>query len=81
MNNYKNNRKRWFNIFKVFFRPFIIKPKFIYLGEEFDKNALVLSNHSGPNAPLGLEFYLKKRFILLGTYEMNGSLKMVYKYF
>ncbi len=76
----KQNRKRWFRIYKLIFQIFIKKPQFIYLGEEVTEQSLVLSNHSGPNSPLALEFYFDKRFRMWGTYEMNGSLGMVYKY-
>ena len=58
----------------------IKKPEFIFLGEPFKESSLILSNHSGSSGPLSLELYSPIQVRLLGTYEMNGSLKDVYKY-
>ncbi len=73
-------RKTWFKCFKAILRLFIKKPKFVFLGDEFADRSLVLSNHVGASAPLTLECYFPKPFRFWGTYEMNSSLKEVYKY-
>lgn len=76
----KSNRKNWFKCLKQVLKIFIRKPKYIYLGEEFCDGALILSNHCGAKGPLKLECYFPKLFRFWGTYEMNSSLKEVYKY-
>ena len=73
-------RRPWFKCVKAILRLFIKKPKFIFLGKEFEKRSLVLSNHVGASAPLTLECYFPNPFRFWGTYEMNSSLKEVYKY-
>ena len=73
-------RKTWFKCVKAILRLFIKKPRFVYLGEEIKENSLVLSNHVGASAPLTLECYFPHPFRFWGTYEMNSSLKEVYKY-
>ena len=73
-------RSLWFKCFKVILLPFIRKPRFVYLGEQFADKALVVSNHIGAKAPLTFELYFPKLFRFWGTYEMNSSLKEVYKY-
>lgn len=73
-------RKKWFKCVKAVLKLFIKKPKFIYLGEKIPSRALVLSNHVGASAPLTLELYFPNPFRFWGTYEMNSSLKEVYKY-
>lgn len=73
-------RKGWFKVFKALLRLFIKKPRFVFLGEKFSDCCLVLSNHVGASAPLALECYFPKPFRFWGTYEMNSSLKEVYKY-
>ena len=83
--NKKNNlapgqRKKWFRCVKGILRLFIKKPRFVFLGEEFPQSSLVLSNHIGARAPLTLECYFPHPFRFWGTYEMNSSLKEVYKY-
>ena len=69
-------------IIKGFLKIFIRKPKIIYLGEEkIEEKSIILSNHVGSSGPLTLECYFKEQpFRFWGTYEMNGNLKMVYKY-
>ena len=73
-------RKKWFKCVKAILRLFIKKPRFVFLGEEFVDRSLVLSNHVGASAPLTLECHFPKPFRFWGTYEMNSSLKDVYKY-
>lgn len=77
---FKQKRGRGFGFFKGFLKIFIRKPKIVYLGKEVDKPSIILSNHVGKTAPLTLELYFKTPFRYWGTYEMNGSLKSVYKY-
>ena len=75
------NRKRWFCILKGFLKIFIKKPRYVYLGEEFDDEpSIILSNHVGAKGPLTHELYFPKPFRFWGTYEMNSGLKGVYKY-
>ena len=73
-------RRGWFKCVKAILRIFIKKPRFVFLGEEFQDRSLVLSNHVGASAPLTLETHFPKPFRFWGTYEMNSSLKEVYKY-
>lgn len=73
-------RRTWFKCVKAILKLFIKKPRFVFLGEEFVDCCLVLSNHVGASAPLTLECHFPKPFRFWGTYEMNASLKEVYKY-
>ena len=73
-------RKTWFKCVKAVLKLFIKKPRFVYLGEEFQDRALILSNHVGATGPLTLEMHFPKPFRFWGTYEMNSSVKEVYKY-
>jgi len=49
---FKQDRKAWYrglkNIIKIRYK----KPKFIYLEEKPTKNAVILSNHVGTDAPI-----------------------------
>ena len=73
-------RRTWFKCVKALLKVFVKKPKFVFLGKEFEDRSLVLSNHVGASAPLTLECYFPKPFRFWGTYEMNSSVKEVYKY-
>ena len=73
-------RRAWFKCVKTVLKLFIKKPRFVFLGEEFQDRALILSNHVGATGPLTLEMYFPKPFRFWGTYEMNSSVKEVYKY-
>lgn len=73
-------RPRWFKCLTTFLKLFIKKPKYVYLGEGFVERSLILSNHHGAKGPLSLELYFPKPFRFWGTYEMNSSLKEVYRY-
>ena len=73
-------RKSWFKGVKAIIRLFLKKPRWIFLGDKFVPRSLVLSNHVGAKAPLTLECYFPQPFRFWGTYEMNSSLKEVYKY-
>jgi 1-acyl-sn-glycerol-3-phosphate acyltransferase len=76
-----DNRSLWFRHFKSVLRLFVRKPKFVYLGKNMEgQQAFFLSNHVGASAPLILELYGHHPFRFWGTYEMNSSLKEVYKY-
>ena len=80
-NNLKPGERRvWFKCVKAILKIFIKKPKFVFLGEEFKDQSLILSNHVGSTGPLTLEMHFPKPFRFWGTYEMNSSLKEVYKY-
>jgi 1-acyl-sn-glycerol-3-phosphate acyltransferase len=78
----KIKNRRWFMcILRGLVKIFIRKPKMIYLGEKVEPQSVLLSNHVGSSGPLTLECYFKDQpFRFWGTYEMNGSLKEVYKY-
>ena len=56
------------------------KNKFVFLGEQFSDQAIILSNHVGTNGPLSFEIGLKQTFRFWGTHYMNGNLKELYKY-
>ncbi|MCI5745824.1 MAG: hypothetical protein MR270_06055 [Erysipelotrichaceae bacterium] len=76
----KKNRGKFFEFVKKIFRIFSKKPKFIYLGEKLTDKAIYLSNHVGATVPFKMELYFPLEFRFWGTYEMNGSLKEVYRY-
>ena len=80
--NSKENRKAWFRGFKKFLRftGRYKKPEFRFLGEEFDRGALILSNHEGTDGPLSLELYTNKPLRMWGAGEMNSGLVQLYKY-
>ncbi len=80
-NNTKEiNRKSWFCRLKSVLRLFIKRPDFIFLGENFNHQGFILSNHVGASVPLAMELYANIPFRFLGTYEMNSNLWVVYKY-
>ena len=70
----------WFKGYKGFIKLFKKKSKFVYLGEEIDKGALVLCNHVNTSAPLSFELYLDKPTRMWGAHEMNNGLISTYKY-
>lgn len=76
------NRKRWFRGFKKVIRGLGIykKPDYVFLGQGFKKNSLILSNHVGSSGPLTLELFMEQPIRFWGTYEMNSGLISVYKY-
>ena len=76
----KNNRKRWFRCLKAIIRVFKKKPNYVFLGEEYNGPALLLSNHSAASGPLAHELYTEKPIRIWGTYEMNSGIRMVYRY-
>ena len=53
----KRNRSTWFRFFKRILKIFFRKPKFIYLGDEFEKSSIILSNHVGMYSPLMMELH------------------------
>lgn len=56
------------------------KPRFVFLGDRPTKNAIILSNHEGTDAPMSLEIYCQFPIRMWGTYEMNSGLRKMYKY-
>lgn len=76
----KQDRKAWFRGLKGLIRIFVKKTKFVYLGGEPEGPSLILSNHVGALGPLSFELYFPYRMRFWGTYEMNGSLREVYRY-
>lgn len=82
INSPKDNRKAWFRGFKKFIKLLGIykKPEYIFLGKEFERGSLIISNHVGSSGPLTLELHMKAPIRFWGTYEMNSGLKSVYKY-
>lgn len=78
----KIKNRRWhMKPLRGLLKIFIRKPKVLYLGEPIEEQSIILSNHVGSSGPLTLECYFKDQpFRFWGTYEMNGNLKMVYKY-
>ena len=62
-NNLKPGERRvWFKCVKAILKIFIKKPKFVFLGEEFKDQSLILSNHVGSTGPLTLEMHFPKPF-------------------
>ena len=76
----RNDSKLYFKILKTLTSIVIHKPNFIYLGDKVTYPSIILVNHEGSRTPLTLELYFKEKNRMLGTYEMNGSLKDAYKY-
>ncbi len=76
----KNKDSIGYKLLKSVVKLFIKKPDFIFLGEKIDKPTVILTNHVGAKAPLTLELYAPFKKRLLGTYEMNGSVKEIYIY-
>ena len=76
----KKNRSKTFEFFKRFLRIFKRKPKFVFLGEEFQENSIYLCNHAGASSPLTLELYFPLEMRFWGTHEMNEGFKERYKY-
>lgn len=76
----QQNRKWWFRLLKKLMVGRYKRPKFVYLGEKFDKGAIILSNHEGTDAPLSLELYCDAPVRFWGASEMNSGLIQMYKY-
>jgi hypothetical protein len=76
----KAKRKLYFRFLKNIMKIKYKKPRFIYLGEEFENGALILSNHEGTDAPMSLEIYCDKPIRMWGTAEMNSGLRKLYRY-
>ena len=76
----KNKGKLYFRLLKKLMKGRYKKPKFVYLGEEFENGAIILSNHEGTDSPMSLEIYLDKPLRMWGTAEMNSGLKELYRY-
>ena len=73
-------RKWWFRFMKKLMLGRYKKPTFVYLGEKFDKGAIILSNHEGTDAPMSLELYCDQPLRMWGAYEMNSGVVKMYKY-
>lgn len=56
------------------------QPKFVYLGERFDRSSIILSNHEGTDAPMSWELYCDRPIRMWGASEMNSGLIAMYKY-
>ena len=80
MRKLKSIRTKGHKILTGFLKLFIRKPKIVFLGEEFQDGSLILSNHAGKSAPLGLDIHLKIPFRFWGAHEMNNGFKSLYKY-
>ncbi len=70
----------WFKIYCGFAKLVRKKTKFVYLGQEFTNQSLILSNHVGASGPLSFELYHEKTFRYWGAHEMNGHFHEVYRY-
>ena len=73
-------RKWWFRFMKKLMLGRYKEPKFIYLGEKFDKSSIILSNHEGTDAPMSWELYCDKPIRMWGASEMNSGVVQMYKY-
>ncbi len=73
-------RKLYFRILKKLMTIKYKQPKFVFLGEPFEKGAIVLSNHEGTDAPMALEIYYDAPMRMWGAYQMNSGLRKMYKY-
>lgn len=77
---HRKPRKLYFRVLKKIMKVRYKEPTFVYLGEEFDRGALILSNHEGTDAPMSLEIYLDKPLRMWGAWEMNSGLRTLYQY-
>ena len=80
MHNEKVKRPLYFRMLIKLMKIRYKEPRFIYLGEEFEKGSLILSNHEGTDSPMSLEMYCDKPVRMWGTGEMNSDLIALYKY-
>ena len=77
----KNRKNIFFRISK--FINFVMnrKPKWVFVGEEFpNEPIMLLSNHVGKKAPVKIELYYARDFRMWGTHEMTEGFKAVHKY-
>ena len=72
--------KWWFRCLKTLMKGRYKCPTFVYLGEKFEKEGVILSNHEGTDAPLSLEMYCDRPLRIWGAHEMNSGLISMYKY-
>ena len=76
----KAKRKLYFRALKKIMKVRYKEPRFVYLGEEFENGALILSNHEGTDSPMSLEIYCDKPIRMWGSAQMNSGLVKLYKY-
>ena len=76
----KVKRPLYFRMLKRVMKCRYKEPTFTYLGDEFERGAVILSNHEGTDSPMSLEIYCDKPVRMWGTAEMNSSLLRLYKY-
>ena len=77
----KRRKKFSFKFAKGLVRILYCRPKFVYLGEQFDEKPFVfIVNHVGSSVPTRVELYFPHDFYMWGTYEMTINLKGVQKY-
>ena len=75
-----HKRPLYFRALKKMMKIKYKQPRFVFLGEEFNHGALILSNHEGTDAPMSLEIYLNKPIRMWGAAEMNSGVVELYKY-
>lgn len=68
-------RGKFFNFVKSIMKIFVMKPKYVFLGDSFSDNAIYLTNHIGAKVPIKLELYFPIEMRMWGTYEMNSTYK------
>lgn len=78
--NKAKKRRWWFRAMKKIMKIRYKEPQFVYLGEQIDKGAIILSNHEGTDAPMSLEMYCNAPLTMWGAHEMNSGLVNLYKY-
>ena len=78
--HFEQERPFWFRAIKKLLVCRYKRPRFVFLGKEFDKSSIILSNHVGTDAPLSLEMYCDKPIRFWGASEMNSGLVATYKY-
>ena len=83
MIDYTKRRKSFaFKFSKLIVRIITRKPKYKFLGKDFnvDEPFLFIVNHCGKKSPLKLEMYFPKELRIWGTHEMTEGYKSVHKY-
>lgn len=80
MKKFKQKRALWYRGMKKMMKIRYKKPRYVFLGETPTKNAIILSNHEGTDAPMALEIYCDFPIRMWGTCEMNSGLRKMYKY-
>ena len=76
----KRNRKLWWRISTSIVKLTKKKPKWIFEGEEFCEQSLILCNHVGTKCPLTIEYYFPYNFRFWGVHEITEGWRSMCRY-